>query len=153
MTPRGDPLASSPGGCLSVCPVRLSVPLSSACLQAARVPFNRIAFFVADASCLKQNSIKSYWGGSCKQSWQDGSLTQEVGGPSAALLALLAVAFAMLGHSPESIVEALFGGGWGLCGWVRSLHDFRGIPQGIPPGDTAEDIWYTLLYPPVSKIL
>ena len=47
-----------------------------------------------------------------------------------------AVAFAMLGHSPESIVEGLFGGGWGLCGWVRSLCDFR------------EDIWYTLLYPP-----
>ena len=59
-----------------------------------------------------------------------------------------AVAFAMLGHSPESIVEGLFGGGWGLCGWVRSLCDFRGIPQGISPGDTAEDIWYTLLYPP-----
>ena len=28
------------------------------------------------------------------------------------------------------------------------FYDFRGIPQGIPPGDTAEDIWYTLLYPP-----
>ena len=59
-----------------------------------------------------------------------------------------AVAFAMLGHSPESIVEGLFGGGWGLCSWVRSLYEFRSISQGIPPGDTAEDIWYTLLYPP-----
>jgi hypothetical protein len=63
-----------------------------------------------------------------------------------------AVAFAMLGHSPESIVEGLFGGGWGLCGWVRSLYDFRGIPQGTPRGIPRRISGIRCCTPPVSKI-